>query len=171
MLHLGSIIMVVDHKVSSNCKTLRWIGMWSWFFCVTTVKVYIIGGDGTQKGAWAIHKVWYFSNPFLFLDWSSWFLYGMWDDALEIWCCQAEFIISVLYACLHLVVTKARLQVATFHWYKLSCLSPLRWSTSCQEFVGLVLFIDEFCWGHFQTAGVCKAGFGGGCCRHSKNNW
>jgi 6-phosphofructokinase len=23
---------------------------------VTTVKVYIIGGDGTQKGAWAIHK-------------------------------------------------------------------------------------------------------------------
>jgi len=33
MRHLGSIIMVVDHKVSSNCKTLRWIGMWPWFFC------------------------------------------------------------------------------------------------------------------------------------------
>ncbi len=37
-------------------------------FFVTTVKVYIIGGDGTQKGAWAIHKVWYFSNP-LSLPW------------------------------------------------------------------------------------------------------
>jgi hypothetical protein len=37
---------------------------------VTTVKVYIIGGDGTQKGAWAVHKVYSMSLemiPSLFL--------------------------------------------------------------------------------------------------------
>ncbi len=64
---------------------------------MTTVKVYIIGGDGTQKGAWAIHKVYSMSLemiPSLFLNRSRLVPECYGRDDWSSGCSQAEVIIS-----------------------------------------------------------------------------